>query len=91
MKELGKDENQYHYDVGKYFAKSECDYLFTLGKLSKNTKKGAVENGLDVLNTRHFDDIDEIVKYLKNFMKKDDTILIKGSHSMEMDKISKMI
>jgi len=80
MAELGKFTNFYHWYIGELLKKLNIDIIITYGDKSKiisdNSKKG-----------KHFYEIDGLKKYLKNIIKKEDAILIKGSRIMKMEEI----
>lgn len=91
MKELGGKSELYHNEVGEYFAKSSLDKLITFGPLSKFTLEGAKNAGFDKTSLFHFDTIEEITKHISETKKDGDVYLIKGSHSMRMEKISEAL
>lgn len=87
MKELGENSKQYHKEVGEHFANLKCDVLITLGEDAKFIADGAKGKGVLQENIFSFDTNDDIVKMLKEFLKDNDCVLIKGSHSMKMHEI----
>ena len=87
MLELGKSTEKGHLQVGKKVVEFDIDYLFTLGDKSKDISKGAKESGMLENNIFSFLSIKDIVLSLKDKLKKDDIILIKGSRGMKMEKI----
>ncbi|MCM8803640.1 MAG: UDP-N-acetylmuramoyl-tripeptide--D-alanyl-D-alanine ligase [Candidatus Omnitrophica bacterium] len=80
MAELGKFTNFYHYYIGKLLKNLKIDMVFTYGNKSKIiseiSKKG-----------KHFFEIEKLKKYLKNKIRKEDAILIKGSRIVKMEQI----
>lgn len=82
MKELGTEENKFHYDIGVKAAEMNFDGLITVGELAKFIAKGAKENGLKKIYT--FNSCKEAAKCIKFLAKAGDVFLIKGSHSMHM-------
>ncbi len=87
MLELGKLTEKGHLQVGKKVVEFDIDYLFTLGDKSKDISKGAKEFGMLENNIFSFLSIKDIVLSLKDKLKKDDIILIKGSRGIKMEKI----
>jgi UDP-N-acetylmuramoyl-tripeptide--D-alanyl-D-alanine ligase len=81
MKELGDNSREMHYNAGINIKKLDIQYLFTYGNLSAETQRGFGENA------KHFSDRDELIAALKPYLKNDTTILIKGSRSMQMEKV----
>ncbi len=86
MKELGENSELMHYETGKLAAEL-IDVLICIGDQAKFLQKGAAESGTGI-QTVHFDTNDQAVAELKNILKKSDTILIKGSHSMKLSEIT---
>jgi UDP-N-acetylmuramoyl-tripeptide--D-alanyl-D-alanine ligase len=87
MRELGAYEKKGHREIGKYIANNEVDILITLGKLAEIIAKSAIISGANKNNVFITQDINKTTALLKNKLKKDDIVLIKGSRSMNMDSI----
>lgn len=87
MLELGKNTKQYHKTVGKYVAASKADMLLCYGENSRYYIEGAVQSGFPEENCLHFDDRQEIAKYLKGVLKEGDTVLLKGSRGMKLEEV----
>ncbi len=85
MKELGPDEQQLHFTSGEKIRAAGIDYLFTLGKLSATTTNAFGKNA------QHFTDRDTLIAALLPYLKNDVTVLVKGSRSMQMEKIAASI
>jgi len=86
MLEIGKYTPEAHEAVGRVVAKS-ADVLFTVGPRAKFIAEAARSAGMKRAAIFSFDTADEARKPLKDFIKKGDLILVKGSHSMELNKI----
>lgn len=88
MKELGTNSKQLHIDTGKYVANKNIDVLVAVGDEAKYIAEGA-ENP----NTRvyYFKTIDEFVDNMKYIVHKNDTVLVKASHSMKFENIVKAL
>lgn len=88
MFELGACEAKLHGDIGEYLAKAgmNIDVLVTVGKLSRYIYMAAIEAGY---NGRciHYGTLEECLTDLEHNLKKGDTILIKASHGMQLEKI----
>ena len=89
MAELGEKSEQYHREVGAYFADKKCDILVTVGDMARFIADGAVKNGTDEKNVHSFASNKEVCAFLKENLQSGDAVLIKGSHCMKMDEISK--
>lgn len=86
MFELGENETQLHYEVGKYIADSSVDLLLTAGALSENIYQGAGN-----VEKHHYSDRDSLIADLKNHIKKGDSILVKASHGMHFENIVEVL
>lgn len=76
--ELGSYSEKIHRDVGKLV---DCDLLITIGNDSKYISEEAnVEN-------YHFNTKDEFYNKAENLLKDGDTILVKASRGIELDKV----
>ena len=89
MLELGEKAESEHYGVGKHLAEIGVDTLLTVGEISRNTAKGAEENGCkDVFS---FENNNEAYEYLSKMIEKDCAVLVKGSRGMHTDEIVKKV
>lgn len=88
MGELGENEREMHYDVGKYAANTGVDILFCCGTLSEELAKGAQRGHTKVM---YFADREKLTQTLINFVEAGDTVLVKASHFMEFPKIVKVL
>ncbi|HAJ94973.1 MAG TPA: hypothetical protein DCP02_01950, partial [Actinobacteria bacterium] len=88
MLELGRAAPDLHYEMGAYCAKKNIDVLITSGKLAKNICRGFEDemkagNGICF----HFDDRYDLESGLKDIIKPEDIILVKGSRANKMEDI----
>ena len=99
MFELGSEEYELHYNIGKYAAEKGIDFLLCVGERSEYMKKGA-EDALELTSRGprshmrkviHMPDLDSMPEVLKGLLEPGDTVLIKASHSMGFEKILEMI
>ena len=88
MFELGADEAKLHSDIGVHLAKPDMniDVLVTVGSLSKNIEAGARDAGYSG-KTIHYDTLEECLEDIEHKLEGGDTILVKASHSMHLEKI----
>jgi UDP-N-acetylmuramoyl-tripeptide--D-alanyl-D-alanine ligase len=86
MLEIGKYTPEAHEAVGRLAAR-DADVLFTVGPRAKFIAEAARGAGMKRAVIFSFDTADEAIKPVKDFIKKGDLVLVKGSHSMELDKI----
>ena len=85
MLELGNEAGLYHYQLGKQAGESGVDALFVLGEFSKEVSRGAREAGTK--NTFFFQDREKLKNELFSYLKRGDSLLVKGSRGMKMEKI----
>lgn len=81
MKELGTNEDALHFETGKYIADKGIDVIIAVGKLCKHLFDGANNKGY------YFETVDNCINKISDIIKKNDTVLVKASHSMHFDKI----
>lgn len=86
MLELGPYEKQGHEMVGLRAARV-ADVLLTLGPRARLIAETARKSGLSRSNVHEFEELDPIVAWLESNLSSDDTVLIKGSHGLRMDRI----
>lgn len=81
MKELGTNENQLHFDTGKYIIEKGIDEVVAVGTLCKHLFDGADSKGY------YFETVEKCCEHISNIIKKGDTVLVKASHSMHFENI----
>lgn len=81
MKELGTNENSLHFDTGKYIKDKGIDVIIAVGTLCKHLFDGAGSDGY------YFNTVDDCINNIASVIEKNDTVLVKASHSMHFDKI----
>lgn len=91
MGELGAQEKDMHYDVGRHTAKAGINVLICIGTLSAELARGAAdtmdpssENRIEI---HHYKDKPEFFANMGSVLQKGDTILVKASHAMGFDEI----
>jgi UDP-N-acetylmuramoyl-tripeptide--D-alanyl-D-alanine ligase len=85
MLELGKHTEEAHKNIGR-IAAAVADVLVTVGERAKDIKDGALESGMKEKNIYSFSNSVSAGEFLKDFIKKDDLILVKGSQGMRMER-----
>ena len=81
MAELGASEKELHRQAGETIRSYGIERLYTLGELTRFSAEGFGSGAM------HFDHLDKLVSSLKDDLPADTALLIKGSRSMEMEKI----
>jgi UDP-N-acetylmuramoyl-tripeptide--D-alanyl-D-alanine ligase len=88
MFELGDYAEDAHLNTGRKIVDFGISYLIVMGNLSKLIVTGAVESGMSEDNIFVCGDHQEALDILERYAKAGDTILIKGSRKMAMEKIA---
>lgn len=87
MLELGEYCESARREIGKQASKS-ADLLFTYGSSrSKVIFQQAQDSGMEKDKTFHFEDVNSLIKSLKEIIKSGDIVLIKGLRAMRMERI----
>lgn len=86
MLELGQYERQGHEMVGLRAAQV-ADILLTLGSRAHIIAEAARRSGMSKSSVLEFEELEAIVEWLNGNLSKDDSVLIKGSHGLRMDRI----
>ena len=81
MFELGEEEENLHYEVGRY-TKGKVDFLICVGNLARNIYEGAIEGKEEGMTVLYLKEKEEIYSQLKQIIMPQDTILLKASHGM---------
>ncbi|XEC93875.1 UDP-N-acetylmuramoyl-tripeptide--D-alanyl-D-alanine ligase [Paenibacillus tarimensis] len=89
MLELGIYTKKGHRIVGAHAAKKKIHHLLTYGSKSRYTRNAAVRSGLPSSRAKHFTNRGKMHSYLKKIIKRNATILVKGSHKMKMNRTVK--
>lgn len=84
MGELGTFAEKMHEEVGRYAVEKGMDVIITIGKLSKSMDKAAKEAGGK--NIYHYNNQEAFIAEGLNMLSKGDTVLVKGSRSMGLEK-----
>ena len=91
MLELGDYSEEIHREIGNDVVNNNIDMLITVGNLASFIKDEALKKGFNSQNVYSFDKQEETYELLSNLLKKDDIVLIKGSHSINLVKVVEKI
>ena len=95
MMELGKYSAEEHKKAGELVAKSldssRGDLLITVGQRAKGIRDGAVSAGFNPFSVISFDSSNEAAEKVKSMIKSGDIVLVKGSQSPRMERVTKAI
>jgi UDP-N-acetylmuramoyl-tripeptide--D-alanyl-D-alanine ligase len=86
MLELGPYEQQGHDMVG-FRAAEVCEKLFTVGVRGKLISEAAHRAGMKTSHITWYPTVEETILHLQGYLKEGDVVLVKGSHSLRMDRI----
>jgi len=87
MLELGPLSEPAHHELGQEIARSNVDYLVTVGPLASLAAESAKTNVQQQLQIEKFNTHDEAVNYLLRKVKKGDCLLVKGSRGSKMENV----
>ena len=90
MLELGNYERSGHEMVGLRVAQVAA-VLLTLGTRAHMIAEAARRAGMKKASIFEFDDFDLLMDWLLANLSREDTVLIKGSHGLRMDRITSML
>ena len=88
MYELGENSPEYHRSIGEYAASKGADIILTVGELAKDIYDGAKKCGADVL---WFADTEDLHNALPSLLSGGDTVLVKASHGMHLERTAEYI
>uniref|UniRef100_UPI004056B137 UDP-N-acetylmuramoyl-tripeptide--D-alanyl-D- alanine ligase n=1 Tax=Agathobacter sp. TaxID=2021311 RepID=UPI004056B137 len=86
MGELGENEKELHYGVGRVAGEKNIHTLFCAGVLAEEYEKAAKIADSDI-NVFYFADKDDMIEALLGYVQTGDSILIKASHFMDFPKV----
>lgn len=90
MMELGKYSAMEHHRIGK-LASNIVSKLITVGQRSRATADEAIACGMKDSSVYHFDNSIEAGEFAKSLVKVGDIVLIKGSQSVRMERVVKVL
>ncbi|MDQ0232491.1 UDP-N-acetylmuramoyl-tripeptide--D-alanyl-D-alanine ligase [Metabacillus malikii] len=86
MLELGKDEKNYHFEIGKAIDPGKITYVLTYGQLGAEIAEGA-KQVISEEFVRHFEDKEALVNTLKSLTHTGDVVLVKASRGMKLEDV----
>ena len=87
MLELGPLSESAHHELGQEIARSNVDYLVTVGPLASLAAESAKANVRKQLQIEKFNTHDGAVNYLLRKVEKGDCLLVKGSRGSKMENV----
>ncbi len=89
MLELGRSSEKFHREIGGLIARKNIDLLLTRGDGGKLIGSGAREKGFPARKIINFPDNEKALEFLKKNLDINDTILIKGSRGLQLEKVAR--
>jgi UDP-N-acetylmuramyl pentapeptide synthase len=89
MAELGPLTADEHRALGREAAIHGVDLLVTSGEAAMDTRRAAIEAGIPEACAVHFPDAVEAGRFVDEAVKRGDIVLVKGSQSARMEKVTK--
>ena len=90
MLELGAQSSEAHKEIGVVAARS-CDVLVAVGLRSRRIAESAMDSGMSEKNVYQFDASQEAGAFIQNMIAEGDVILVKGSQSPRLERVTKAI
>ncbi len=87
MLELGGRAGDLHERAGRRVAASRPDLLLVVGELAGRALAAALEGGLDPIAGRAFASPEQAGEFLLEWIRPGDTIFVKGSRAMRMERV----
>lgn len=87
MLELGEFAKMEHHSLGEYIAERPVDFVFLYGPESRIMQATIEESGKRKERAFWYDSHEKIALHLKKILAPHDTVLVKGSRGMAMEKV----
>ena len=91
MLELGTSADKSHYDLGRLAGSAGLACLIVMGASAENTAHGALDAGMDEDAVIIAAGPDAAAAALSNRLRRGDTVLVKGSRSMKMERVIELL
>ena len=85
MRELGTESERAHREIGAYAKEKGLEKIFVFGEFAQFIKEG-FEEGCNL-----YEDKQILIEELKNYIQKDDIVLIKASRGLKFEEITKAL
>lgn len=91
MLELGQTAAKSHYDAGRLAGVGGLSCLIVMGGYAAETARGALDSGMESDRVIVAAGPDEAAMSLSERLRRDDTVLVKGSRSMKMERVIELL
>ena len=88
MLELGRDSDALHRKVGRYAAENGVSLLFSFGERAKAIARSASDAGVPEIYVFSENEMEEAVKTVREKCREGDTLLVKGSRGMRLERLT---
>jgi UDP-N-acetylmuramoyl-tripeptide--D-alanyl-D-alanine ligase len=86
MLELGPNEVEFHYEIGKALDPEKIQFVFTFGQLASEIARGAQESLTDN-QVFSFTDKQKLIEELKKLTNAETLVLVKASRGMKLEEV----
>ena len=90
MGELGEDRRALHYQVGEAVAKGRVNTLIAIGELAIEMTN-ALKDQEATIESYYFENKQEAIPFITNYVQAGDTILVKASHFMQFEEVVELL
>lgn len=87
MLELGDEKEAWHRKLGTLLAETRVDFIVAAGTLSRLLLEEVVKSGFSADRIRYTEDSAEAGRACRAWAKPGDTVLVKGSRGMKMERV----
>ena len=87
MLELGPRAALFHRELGQTAASMAVDYIFVTGDFSSHVRDGALAAGMQGNRIVVCNNLETVAEKLKTLLHEGDSVLLKGSRKMQMEKV----
>jgi UDP-N-acetylmuramoyl-tripeptide--D-alanyl-D-alanine ligase len=91
MLELGDYAESMHREIGAKVAKADIDILWTVGSFSRFVAEEAIANGMSEERILSCETSEEVSSSITSQLRKNDTVLIKGSRGIKLEDVVRQI
>lgn len=94
MRELGAYSAELHRGIGQRAAQAGTDVLVTIGKEAENIADGALSAGMkseDIIRIKDYSDAQCAANIIKGIIREGDTVLIKASRALSLERVSNLL
>lgn len=91
MFEMGEYAEEGHKKVGEIVLNNKISKLICIGSEAKQIASGAITNGMNESDIYYYDNKEDFIPDIDSLIREDDTIIIKASRGMHLEKVVEQI